>query len=200
MILLFFLYGGCVKQSSNEEMSIDTVSASVETYPDNVIIRDVPDEIQFDWDEALKNIYIAGKKVVFPNTVADLGDDFNLQGIPVDNNGSVTDGLLYKGKKIGHVMLFSYNGSNYNKNSPVVWISLNDSADDSLKTLQGIYKFHICDKVKKDDIIAYFGKPTQETRKTLLYSLEDDKKFIRFSLDEEGLYSIDIMVENPFMD
>ena len=76
-LLLSFLLMSCAEPAQ----------PPTETYPDTVIIRELTEDnpLQFDWDEAMKNIYIAGKKFSFPDTVADLGEGFSLQGLPLEN-------------------------------------------------------------------------------------------------------------------
>jgi len=175
---------------------------ALEDYPDNVIIRDVPGEIQFDFDEALKNIYIANNKVSFPKIVAELGEGFHLQNLPLDNeNGCITEGLLYNGQDVANVFLVNCTTNNYDVNSEVAAVSFSNMGD--YPEQQGIYKFRIGDKVTKEDIIAFFGQPTSEETNSLYYEqLKPKERYIKFTIlydtMYEGLLNIFVVTKNPF--
>ena len=152
-------------------------------YPDTVIIREPTEDnpLQFDFYEALNNIYIAETKVSFPRTIADLGEGFSLEGLPVDvEDGTVADGLLYYGVDVGGVILEG-TVDNYGDNSKIVYIML--SVLDKNSEEQGLYKFRIGDVVSHEDVIAYFGMPTAETEQSLTYEFEPSKKHLHFLFD-----------------
>jgi hypothetical protein len=154
-----------------------------QAYPETVIIREPTEDnpLQFDFYEALNNIYICEKKVSFPETVADLGEGFSLEGIPINNeDGTVADGLLYYGVDVGGVILEG-TVDNYGDNSKITYIMLSTLDENSEQ--QGIYKFRMGDTVSKEDIVAYFGLPTSEGSYSLVYEFEDSQKRLSFLLD-----------------
>jgi len=150
-------------------------------YPDTVIIREPTEDnpLQFDFYEALNNIYIAETKVSFPRIITDLGEGFRLEGMPLDveGGGLVADGLRYNGVDVGGVILEG-TADNYDDSSKIVHLML--SAFDENSEQHGIYTFRVGDVVSHEDIIAYFGVPTAEGKHSLVYELEESKKHIKF--------------------
>ncbi|MDR2749910.1 MAG: hypothetical protein LBC41_04545, partial [Clostridiales bacterium] len=148
-------------EKTSDKKSLDEKSsdkkASEEKVPDNVIIRDTPGELQFDIDEAMKNIYIQGKKVPFPDTVANMGNGFSLDSNASDVRNDIeyygfdeviTD-VLYEGKVIGEAILKA-SAADLDANDPILYLSLMKS--DDMDKWQGIYKFRLGDDISKEDI------------------------------------------------
>ena len=175
----------------------DALSLETDEYPDNVIVRDIPGEIQFDWDEAMANIYIAGKKVGFPKTVADLGEGFSFEGKPLQNeDGTVTDGLMYNGKKVTTLGVVGQKET-YDENSVVKNMFL-DMYLNICYEGNVIYGFSIGSHVTHSEIVDFFGTPTfinarsvhyandasheeyiadwHASRQSIVFSISDEKK------------------------
>lgn len=201
LLLAALLFSGCGGQNPPEisgPAASSSVTAapsvvpttSVDSYPDNVIINDVPGEIQFDFDEALKNIYIADKKVSFPKTVAELGEGFGFENLPLDNeNGSITDGLFYNGQDVANVFLINCMINSYDVSSEVSAVCFSNMADNPEQ--QGIYKFRIGDKATKEDIIAFFGQPTSEEVNSLYYEqVKPRERYIEFTILYDSMYEV----------
>ncbi|GHV48990.1 hypothetical protein FACS189499_09580 [Clostridia bacterium] len=206
ILSLALILSSCAKDpappqvETTEITSIATTQTETQTetqpapdeYPETVIIREPTEDnpLQFDFDEALNNIYIGNKKMSFPETLADLGEGFSFEGRPLENllesipnYVTVVDGLMYNGKKIGAVFVID-NEKNYDKNSKIISLKLDiNNGNRNLKDVystQGIYKFRIGQKLTEQDIKDYFGKPTSE--RGLVYV--DENRYINFTIDE----------------
>jgi hypothetical protein len=96
--------------------------------PETVIIRDTVDEynpLQFDFEEALNNIYIRGERMNFPKTPADFGEGFSFS----DSARNTSEGvgvsvrLNYLDETVGTVIiLIDCTIDNYDFNSEVIYI------------------------------------------------------------------------------
>ena len=183
----------------------DALPLESDEYPDNVIVRDIPGEIQFDWDEAMANIYIAGKKVGFPKTVADLGEGFSLEGEPLQNkDGTVTDGLMYEGKEVAGIVVVGTT-ENYGINSTVTYLFLDMLTDVDYKG-NGLYGFDIGTHVTHSEIVDFLGSPSFINHRSVHYSndasneeyitgWDASKQSIRFTIDDNNVLK-KIIIEN----
>ncbi|GHV48992.1 hypothetical protein FACS189499_09590 [Clostridia bacterium] len=209
ILSLAIILSACAKDpvppqvETTEITSIATTQTETQTetqpapdeYPETVIIREPTEDnpLQFDFDEALNNIYIGNKKMSFPETLADLGEGFSFEGRPLESMPSedisshvtVIDGVMYDGKKIGEVFVID-NEKDYDENSKIIEFYLDiNNGNRNLKdfySMQGIYKFRIGQKLTKQEVKNYFGEPTSEGKMGLKYV--DDERFISFTIDE----------------
>ncbi|MFT3951113.1 MAG: hypothetical protein QM689_04050 [Oscillospiraceae bacterium] len=178
-----------------------TAITESEDYPENVITKNKDGEIQFDFDDALNNIYIAGKKVSFPDTVEDLGEGFGLRMANAVDAGSgyIGESIMYQGDEVGDVILKECTIDNYSVKNKVAFIAFSNR--DEFNTISGIYKFRIGDMVSKEDVKKYFGKPTEEKLHSLYYRNPKNKKsYIKFwfgiGSSDDGIFQIEIATDD----
>lgn len=146
----------------------------------------------FDFEEACKHIEINGKKVDFPFTLNDLGDDYEFVDYDEYVEGIYSGHISYEGKKV--LMMSSIEANELTRNSMIISISID--ADDEY----GTENLCICG-IKKgtpiEKVIETFGEPTDISEDYLsgYYRFSVKEGFIGFSYytDKKVVSNIKIM-------
>ena len=143
----------------------------------------------FDFEEACKYIEINGKKVDFPFTLNDLGDDYEFVDYDEYVEGIYSGYITYKGEKI--FMMSSHETGELTRNSEINGVHINSHNDDTL-SICGLRRGTPIEKV-----IEIFGEPTYapEDSVSANYGYSEEKGLISFTsfTEKQKIYIIHII-------
>lgn len=132
----------------------------------------------FDFEEACKHIEINGKKVNFPFTLNDLGDDYEFVDCDEYVEGIYSGYIAYKGEKI--LTMSCEENDKLDRESIISDIGIipDDVDNENVLNICGIEK-----GISGEQVIEIFGKPTEvsEDEVSGYYRYSSKKGFIRFS-------------------
>lgn len=143
-------------------------------------------ELDFDFNEAIQNIYLFGQKITLPCTIKDFGDDFSLNGdivVPVKEKNTVVVPIQYKNKTIGVVTLLVDIEETDISKEQIVRLTLGDGYSNPINDnnwyneVIDIDCFGINFTSTKEEIISKFGTPTpMESAYFASYLVYDSEK------------------------
>lgn len=143
----------------------------------------------FDFEEACKHIEINGKKVDFPFTLNDLGDDYEFVDCDDGHNGIYGGYIAYKGEKI--LTMSCEENDKLDRESIISDIEIYSNNDDIL-SICGLSKGTSLERV-----IEIFGKPTYAPEDTVSgnYGYSEEKGLISFTYftEKQKIYIIHII-------
>lgn len=143
----------------------------------------------FDFEEACKHIEINGKKVDFPFTLNDLGDDYEFVDCDDGHNGIYGGYIAYKGEKI--FMMSCHETGKLTRDSKINGIEMYSHNDDTL-SICGLSKGTSLERV-----IEIFGKPTYAPEDSVSgnYGYSEEKGLISFTYftEKQKIYIIHII-------
>ncbi len=144
---------------------------------------------KFDFEEACKHIEINGKKVDFPFTLNDLGDDYEFVDCDDGHNGIYGGYIAYKGEKI--FMMSCHETGKLTRDSKINGIEMYSHNDDTL-SICGLSKGTSLERV-----IEIFGKPTYAPEDSVSgnYGYSEEKGLISFTYftEKQKIYIIHII-------
>ncbi len=143
------------------------------------------DSTEFDFNDALRNFTLFGKKIPFPCTITEFGENFSLDDpskmILMESTHQVSSSLFYKGKSIGTVVLADCGENDTFQEKQISYMSLGFITDKGRMTEEqrklafdayGWYtdpiRFEfagISFDTSAEDIIAKLGAPKEDTEK-----------------------------------
>lgn len=132
----------------------------------------------FDFEEACKHIEINGKKVDFPFTLNDLGDDYEFVDYDEYVDGIYSGYIAYKGEKI--LTMSCEENDKLDRESIIsdIGITPDYGDDENVLNICGVER-----GISGERVIEIFGKPTEvsEDEVSVDYRYSSKKGFIRFS-------------------
>ena len=145
----------------------------------------------FDFEEACKHIEINGKKVDFPFTLNDLGDNYEFVDCDDGHNGIYGGYIAYKGEKI--FMMSCHETGELTRDSEINDIEIYSlSASEDIMSICGIKK-----GIPIEDVIEIFGKPTYAPEDSVSgnYGYSEEKGLISFTYftEKQKIYIIHII-------
>ena len=153
------------ENDSTKDTTQDTTQDKSDEYPYGT----------FDFEEACKHIEINGKKVDFPFTLNDLGDDYEFVDYDEYVEGIYSGYIAYKGEKI--FTMSCHETGELTRNSEINAVEINSHNDDTL-SICGLRRSTPIEKV-----IEIFGEPTYAPEDSLIgyYRYSVKKGLITFS-------------------
>lgn len=135
------------ENDSTKDTTQDTTQDKSDEYPYGT----------FDFEEACKHIEINGKKVDFPFTLNDLGDDYEFVDCDEYVEGIYSGYIAYKGEKL--FTMSSHETSELTRNSKINDISIYSlSANEDIMSICGIKR-----GTPIEDVIEIFGETAEIT-------------------------------------
>lgn len=123
-------------------------------------------ELEFDFYEAVQNIYLFGHKISLPCTIEDFGDDFSLdeEGMLSDSEYNlVVVSLCYKDNIIGNVILQDCELEDEDKNTKQIDVLVLGDSYKQISTYDGWYK----DIIQVDILGISFQSSREDVRNIL---------------------------------
>lgn len=143
----------------------------------------------FDFEEACKHIEINGKKVDFPFTLNDLGDDYEFVDCDEYVEGIYSGYIAYKGEKI--LTMSCEENDKLDRKSIISDITIYSHNNDIL-SICGLSKGTSLERV-----IEIFGKPTYAPEDSVSgnYGYSEEKGLISFTYftEKKEIYNIQII-------
>ena len=179
---------GCNNNESSESSSkaettgvIATSQAeSTTNSTDNNFNSSNVSQLDFDFDEAIQNINLFGKKISLPCKFEELGEEFTLEsGVPVFESDLLYL-LHYKGERIGSVVLKNCNINEKPDDKDIIALDLDNYFIDEQFSVMGI-GFNST----RNEILKTFGSPFKQNDMQLYYGLSFDKNVCFMFLDDE---------------
>ncbi|MDR0984287.1 MAG: hypothetical protein LBL93_04685 [Ruminococcus sp.] len=191
-MVILFAFASC----NEKEKSVNDSGTNAVTTYDLGSVNSSHTAGSFDFNDAINNIYLDGKKISFPETAEDIlriNKKYNLE----------SEGDEYS--DYGLTMVQVYSGDHSPENIIVElfydfehYPKLNDKieaiyfSEDLIGN--GVYDFRIGDTISEKEIIDFFGEPTEKTisaKETVRFKYEKDKNhYLRFTITKENVLSV----------
>ena len=147
----------------------------------------------FDFEEACKYIEINGKKVDFPFTLNDLGDDYEFVDCDDGHNGIYGGYIAYKGEKI--FMMSCHESGELTRNSKINDISIYSlSASEDIMSICGIKK-----GTPIEEVIRVLGKTKNifedEVSGMYIYSCKEGMISFSYFTEKKTVSTISILLQ-----
>jgi len=167
--------GGVNGESGVEETVAETSKAEQpsETVTDAEIVTGVEEptieppkrpEGEFDFDDAMQNIYLNGRTITLPCTLKDLGEDntFGKDASYVTDNKEVSVSIIMgDGNRLGLAKLVGCTIENFNEKSVIIGLTLNNLTSSASREI-GFYGINFLgEKIKREEILKFFGNEMQ---------------------------------------
>ena len=147
----------------------------------------------FDFEEACKHIEINGKKVDFPFTLNDLGDNYEFVDCDDGHNGIYGGYIAYKGEKI--FMMSCHETGELTRDSEINDIEIYSlSASEDIMSICGIKK-----GIPIEDVIEVFGKAKKsfedEVTGMYIYSCKEGMISFSYFTEKKTVSTISILLQ-----
>jgi len=115
-----------------------------------------PSDSSFDWDDAMQNIWLDGKKISLPFTLEELGEEyrFNERAHSDEEEQIVRTSIEKAGERIINATLIGCTVNNYNEKSIIIGLSMFES-----KTFPvdfGVYNLRLGQEISEEGIFDLF--------------------------------------------
>jgi hypothetical protein len=153
----------------------------------------------FDFDKAMDNIYLCGKKISLPTTLEELGSDFTFESIFKPSYASsekedVLTGLSYKGEEIGSFILLNCTPENFNEKTTIGGISvkglLQYEEEEGKQPIDfGFYNLKLESKTSESELKSIFGETLivdYGSVSTVFYYNKNENQGILIQLDKDN--------------
>lgn len=134
-LMLALSFGGC----GDKEKKADTTAVTKENETTTVSQEETgQSESEFDFSQVYDNIELNGKKIPFPFTLNDLGEEYDFKWDVVDmGDGLFGADLAYNGERIALVYMYGENMKSITRNSKIIRLEIYSSKK-QLFTIKGI--------------------------------------------------------------
>ncbi len=121
-LMLALSFGGC----GDKEKKADTTAVTKENETTTVSQEGTgQSESEFDFSQVYDNIELNGKKIPFPFTLNDLGEEYDFKWDVVDmGDGLYSADLAYNGEKIAIIYIHGESVEDINRNSLVIGLDI----------------------------------------------------------------------------
>lgn len=186
MAVMILMVTGCGSESKGDKQtSSGTVQESQSTSgSENQSSGDNEEqESDFDFSQAFDNVEVNGKKVPFPFTLNDLGEDFSVDSIVEMGDGTCGGTLYYKDNVVAEVFLNISNKNEFNNNSKIFRIDFGENYPPIINV-----KEINCSNNAEDILNNFIGLEKKYDDKNILSFLEkrQGNNTISFFLNEDG--------------
>lgn len=199
---------GCAKEESSDILQ-SIPESTTENYSD-VQSEQSGSQLEFNFDEAVKNITIFDSKISLPCTIKDFGENFSLNDrvTPISETDYAVCQLFYKNKIVGQVTLSDWSDGENQDEKPIMGfrigfgskMSFNDDDMrtqyyDSLNYYGGELEMNVANMTYSSssaDVITILGEPTEKEvqddgTEKLFYQYSDEKRYIRVVFYNGGM-------------
>lgn len=133
-VMILTVTGCGDKKEKSKQTSSEAVQESQSTSGDeNQKTSDEGQESTFDFSQAFDNVEVNGKKVPFPFTLNDLGEDFTVESIVEMGDGTCGASLCYKGEIVADVYMNINNKKDFGNNTSMYKLVLSRNYNQAIK-------------------------------------------------------------------